>query len=271
MLVFPAVDIQGGRCVRLVQGRQEALKQYYAEPLQAALHWQQLGARALHLVDLDGTLSESTQNRLHVEEILARLAIPVEVGGGLRSSQDVERVLEAGAARAIIGTRAALQPQWALDLCRRLPGRVVIALDAREGEVAIKGWQQGAGLCVEELARQLAEGRPAAFLYTDVARDGMLTRPNFEGVRSLLCACTVPVIASGGVSSLDDVRRLGECGADAVIIGTALYEDRFSLGEVLEVAERFASRLAPRAEDGGAGEAARGGAETDDDANMTST
>jgi len=246
MIVFPAVDIRGGRCVRLLQGRPEASKQYYAEPLQAALHWQGLGARALHVVDLDAALSESAESRPHVERILARIELPVEVGGGLRCDGDVDRVLGAGAARAVVGTRAAVEPDWAVALCRRLPGRVVIALDAREGEIAIEGWRQGAGVRVEELARRLEEGHPAAFLYTDVTRDGMLTRPHFEGVESLLHVSAVPIIASGGVSELEDLQRLGECGADAVIVGKALYENRFGLAQALEVADRFGSRLAPR-------------------------
>jgi phosphoribosylformimino-5-aminoimidazole carboxamide ribotide isomerase len=256
MIVFPAVDIQAGRCVRLLQGRPGASTQYYAEPVEAAMHWEKLGARALHVVDLDAALSESTQNRPHVGEILARLSIPVQCGGGLRSAEEVERVLEAGAARAVVGTRAAVEPEWAVELCGRFEGRIVIALDAREGEVAIKGWREGAGLLVEELAHRLEQGRPAAFLYTDVARDGMLTRPHFDGVRLLLEAGSVPVIASGGVSSLEDLRRLGECGADGAIVGKAFYEKHFSLKEALDVADEFGSRLSPLPHAEGSGETA---------------
>ncbi len=245
MIVFPAVDIQGGRCVRLLQGRPEASTEYYASPVEAALHWQAEGAEALHVVDLDGTLSESTENWPRVAKILGALSIPVEVGGGLRELKDIERVLEAGATRAVIGTRAAAEPEWAAELCRTFPGRIIVALDARDGEVAVRGWQEGSGVTVLDLAQRLEEASPAAFLYTDVARDGMLTRPHFEGVRSLLDATTVPVIASGGVGKLDDIRRLGECGADAVIVGKALYENRFELAEALAVARRHPSRLVP--------------------------
>ncbi len=250
MIVFPAVDIKGGRCVRLLQGRPEKSKQYYEEPREAALHWQELGAVALHLVDLDGALSQSGENRRCVQEVLGGLGIPVQVGGGLRSLDDVECLLEAGAARVVVGTRAATEPQWALELCRRLPGRIVVALDAREGVVAIRGWRESAGLRVEELARRLEEGPPAAFLYTDVVRDGMLSQPHFEGVRHLVRASAVPVIASGGVSSAEDVRRVGECGADAVIVGKALYEGRIELAEAQEAARPFHSRLAPDPREG---------------------
>ena len=250
MIVFPAVDIQGGRCVRLLQGRPGTATTYFEEPWSAALHWEKLGAEALHVVDLDGALTESGQNRPCVAEILAKAAIPVQVGGGLRSAETVQAVLDAGAARAIVGTRAATEPEWAVELCRRLPGRIVVALDAVDGIVAIKGWQATAGMAVEELARRLAEGPPAAFLYTDVSRDGMLTRPHLEGVERLIRATSAPVIASGGVSCVEDIRRLGECGADAVITGKALYEGRLDLGEALEAARAFGSRLKPRPENG---------------------
>jgi len=246
MIVFPAVDIQNGRCVRLLRGEPDTATTYDEQPVRAAMHWQQAGAEALHVVDLDGALSESGQNREHVVEILETLSIPVEVGGGLRSEEAVDGILQAGAARAVVGTRAATDPEWAAALCRERPDRVVIALDARDGVVTIKGWQESAGLRAEELARGLAEGAPAAFLYTDVSRDGMMEHPHFEGVQRLIEASPVPVIASGGVSSLEDIRRLGECGADAVITGKALYEGRFELAEALQTARAFGSRLTAR-------------------------
>ncbi len=249
MLVLPAVDIARGRCVRLLQGHPEDETVYYEQPVQAALHWQRQGARALHVVDLDGALA-SGGNPGPVQRILTRLRIPVQVAGGLRSEQTVRRALEAGAARAVVGTMAVMDPDWAVALCSAMPGRVVIAVDAKDGRVAVEGWRQLSEVGPVELARRLAEGRPAAFLYTDIARDGMLTRPHFEGVEALLQAVDVPVIASGGVASLADVARLGECGADAVIIGKALYEERFALPEAIDIAVEYPSRLrtAPGAE-----------------------
>ena len=255
MLVFPAVDIARGRCVRLLQGRPEDEVVYYERPADAALHWQEEGALALHVVDLDGALARSGAsaeragaergNAGPVQEILQRAQVPVQVAGGLRSAEAVRAVLEAGAARAVVGTQAVREPDWAVALCQALPGRVVIAVDAREGRVAVAGWQELAEVGPVELARRLSEGRPAAFLYTDVSRDGTLTRPHFEGVERLLAAVDVPVIASGGVADLADVVRLGECGADAVIIGKALYERKFTLAQALEAAAPYASRLAP--------------------------
>ncbi len=256
MLIYPAVDIARGRCVRLLQGKPERETVYYERPAEAARHWEELGAEALHVVDLDGALTGTTDaaggagtslspNVGAVHEILAELAIPVHVAGGLRTTEAVRRVLEGGAARAVLGTRAVKDPEWAGRLCKELPERIVIAVDALEGRVAVEGWKEFIETGPVELARQLAEAGPAAFLYTDVSRDGMLSRPNFEAVEALLAAVDIPVIASGGVASLDDIRRLGECGADAVIVGKALYEERFALPEALDVACTYASRLSP--------------------------
>ena len=261
MLVYPAVDIAKGRCVRLIQGRPDREKVYYDRPVDAALHWQGLGARSLHVVDLDGALASGLRQASAADagaqepaqdgsqarpvlEILERAGIPVQVAGGLRSIYAVRSVLKAGASRAVVGTRAVKQPDWAMRLCRELPGRVVIALDARDGRLAVEGWQEVVDEGPVELACRLETGRLAAFLYTDVSRDGMLSRPNFEAIEELLAAVQTPVIASGGVASLEDIRLLGQCGADAVIVGKALYEGRFTLPEALEVAAGSPSRLA---------------------------
>jgi phosphoribosylformimino-5-aminoimidazole carboxamide ribotide isomerase len=243
MLVYPAVDIAKGRCVRLLQGRPDDETVYYESPLQAARHWQGLGAETLHVVDLDGALGRPGTGSEAVREILAGVSMPVQVAGGLRSNDAVERVLEAGAVRAVVGTQAIRDPDWAIELCRSLPGRVVIAVDAREGRVAVEGWQETVSQKPTELARRLAEGGPAAFLYTDISRDGMLTHPNFQGVEALRKAVGVPIIASGGVASAHDIRMLGACGADAVIVGKAFYEKLLSLADALAAASRYPSRL----------------------------
>ena len=245
MLVFPAVDIYGGRCVRLVQGRPGTGKVYYDDPCEAAARWVEEGAEALHVVDLDGALG-SGSNRDVVLRLLGAAQVPVQVAGGIRTEGDVQALLEGGAARVVVGTRAVQEPQWVARLCEAHPGRVVVALDARQGRVAVSGWRRVVDAGPVELARALEAACPAAFLYTDVARDGMLTSPNFKGVRRLRDAVGVPVIASGGVSSLEHLRRLGECGADGVIIGKALYEGRLRLAEALAEAARFGSRLSAR-------------------------
>ncbi|MCD6416798.1 MAG: 1-(5-phosphoribosyl)-5-[(5-phosphoribosylamino)methylideneamino]imidazole-4-carboxamide isomerase [Planctomycetes bacterium] len=244
MLLYPAVDIAKGRCVRLLQGRPEDETVYYENPVEAALHWEKLGARALHVVDLDGALARG-DNAGAVEQVLARCRAPVQVAGGLRSAPAVRRVLDAGATRAVVGTRAARDPQWARELCEEFPDRIVIAIDAREGRVAVEGWKETTDMSPVELAEQLAESRPAAFLYTDVMRDGMLSRPHFEGVERLLEASSVPVIASGGISCLDDIAQLGRCGADAAVVGKALYEGALELGAALRIAADHPSRLQP--------------------------
>ncbi|MHC4479405.1 MAG: 1-(5-phosphoribosyl)-5-[(5-phosphoribosylamino)methylideneamino]imidazole-4-carboxamide isomerase [Planctomycetota bacterium] len=255
MLVYPAIDIAKGKCVRLIQGRADEETVYYEDPLQAARHWQGAGARALHVVDLDGALSRGSalsgpsgeEEAGPILSILKQGGVAVQVAGGLRSEELVRCVLEAGAARAVVGTRAVREPQWAVRLCGELPGRIVVALDARNGRVAVEGWRELAEVGPLELARRLETGGPAAFLYTDISRDGMMSRPNFAAVEALLAAVEVPVIASGGVASVADLRVLGECGADAVIVGKALYERRFTLPEALEVADAYPSRLAPAA------------------------
>ena len=247
MFVFPAVDVRGGRCVRLLKGDQDSEKVYEAAPWRAAQRWEEAGARALHVVDLDDVLGDG-DNREEIGELISRVSMPVEVGGGLRSDSDVEAIIEAGAARAVLGTRAVEDPDWARSMCSEYPGRIVLALDARDGKVAVEGWQKSSGIEVCELARRLADGGPAAFLYTDVARDGTLTHPNFGGVEDMVDATDVPVIASGGVSSAEDIRRLGEAGADAVIVGKALYEQRLTLEEAMEAAAGFGGRLSPRPE-----------------------
>ena len=243
MLVYPAVDIARGKCVRLLQGRPENETVYFDNPLQAALRWQELGAETLHVVDLDGALGQPGTGTDAVREILDGVTMPVQVAGGLRTTEAVERMLEAGAARAVVGTRAVREPDWALELCRRLPGRVVIAVEALEGRVAVEGWQEVVSEEPVELACRLAEGEPAAFLYTDVSRDGMLTHPNFAGVEALRKAVDVPIIASGGVAAAHDIRMLGACGADAVIVGKAFYEELLSLADALAAASRYPSRL----------------------------
>lgn len=244
MLVLPAVDIKEGRCVRLQQGDPDAESVYEAAPWRAARRWEQQGASALHVVDLDGALGRHS-NRSEVRELLQKVSLPVEVGGGLRDEDAIQDVLDAGAARAVVGTRAAEEPDWAVSVSGRWAGRIVMALDARDGRVTVEGWQKTSDVRAAELARRLAEGSPAAFLYTDVSRDGMLSHPNFEAVEEMVRATEVPVIASGGVSSAEDIRRLGEAGADAVIVGKALYEGTLDLNEAMQAAEPFEGGLSP--------------------------
>ncbi len=243
MIVFPAVDIKDGLCVRLEKGRPDTAKKYYDEPWRAGVHWERSGAEWLHVVDLDGALAGSDQNSGAVKELVEKTAAKVQLGGGMRSAESIDVALSTGVRRVVVGTMAARHPDWAVEQCRLHPGSIVIALDAENGMVSVDGWQQSSGTPVEELAQTLQAGGPAAFLYTDVERDGMLSHPNFEGLQSLLQCTSIPVIASGGVSCLEDIEELGRCGADGLITGKALYEGKFRLEDALDIASGFETRL----------------------------
>lgn len=243
MIVFPAVDVKDGRCVRLEKGRPDTARQYYNEPWVAAAHWQESGATWLHVVDLDGALSGNNTNSGAIKKLIQETEINIQIGGGIRSETAITEALKAGVKRVVIGTQAVKDPQWTIEQCISHPGEVVVALDAVKGRVSVEGWRQSTETKVEELAQVLEEGRPAAFLYTDVERDGMLSHPHFSGIKNLLQVTDIPVIASGGVSSLEDIQKLGACGADGVITGKALYEEKFCLQDAIAIANKFQSRL----------------------------
>ncbi len=243
MIVFPAVDIKNGRCVRLLKGRPETAKEYVDRPWKAALQWEEAGAEWIHVVDLDGALSQSSENSPAVKELMEKTSVGIQFGGGIRNGEDIEKAIGAGARRVVLGTSAVKYPDWTIKQCLARPGQIVIALDAVGGVVSIEGWQESSGVKVKDLAKKLQAGRPAAFLYTDVERDGMLSSSDFDGVRKLLDYTDIPVIASGGVSSLEDIIKLGEAGADGVITGKALYEGKLKLEDALDAAGEFDSRL----------------------------
>lgn len=245
MIVLPAVDIKSGRCVRLVKGDPRRETVYEADPLAAALRWRDEGSAYLHCVDLDGAISGASGNAEHIKRIIAESGMKVEVAGGIRSDEDVARWVDLGAHLVVLGTRAVQDPDAAAALCRRYPGRIVIAVDAREGLVSTHGWTETSAVTAVELAQRLAPAGPAAFLYTDIDRDGTLTQPNFETTRALIEAVPTPVIASGGVSALDDVEECGRIGAGAVIIGKALYDGAIALPDALAAAGRYPRSLVP--------------------------
>lgn len=241
MLVFPAVDIQDGQCVRLRQGDPGRKTVYESDPLKAAARWRDAGAQWLHVVNLNAALDGPDRNRTVVERIIRETGLRVEVGGGIRTADDASRWLDAGAELVVIGTLAAEDPSGAAALCRARPGRIVIAVDARAGMVVTHGWRQVTDQSVLDLAHRFEDASPAAYLYTDIEKDGMLTHPNFKATRALIEATSVPVIASGGVSRIEDVAELGRLGAAAVIIGKALYDGALSFAD----AAREAGAAAP--------------------------
>lgn len=234
--LYPAIDIRGGRCVRLYKGdyNQETV---YGSPVEMAEEWVRQGARWLHVVDLDGAKEGEAVNEALIVELAQRVPIPIQVGGGIRTMAQVETYLEKGIARVILGTAAIKDPQFTALALKRYGERIAIGLDVRDGVVATEGWLEKSHTKAEEVAKRLAEQGASLFIHTDISKDGTLTGPNGEAAARLAQASGVPVIASGGVSSLEDVKKLaalseeGLCGA---IIGKALYQKVFTLQEALE-------------------------------------
>lgn len=237
-MLYPAIDIQGGRCVRLVQGRMEEATVYGDDPAAMARRWVAEGAEALHIVDLDGAREGQPQNGEAVLAIRRAVAVPLQVGGGLRSREAAAAYLDAGVERVVLGTRAAVDGEFLAEICAAHPGRVVVGIDVRDGRVALKGWTEVIPLEAPELARRAENLGAAAVIYTDIARDGTLSGPNVEAVSSLARQVSLPVIASGGVATVEDLRRLKALEADGVegvIVGKALYEETLTVAEALAV------------------------------------
>ena len=237
MEVIPAIDLKSGSCVRLYQGDYSRETVYSDDPLAVALAWQEQGAPRLHLVDLDGAVHGGPANLEIITAIVARLAIPVQVGGGIRNEDTAATVLGAGADRVVIGTAAVQEPSLVRSLCQRYGGeRVVVAVDARDGRVAIKGWTEGTSVSSLELAQQMAGLGVLRLLYTDITRDGTLTEPNFAANTKLVQDTGLAILASGGIASLEHIRRLAATGVEGVILGRSLYTGDVKLEEVIALA-----------------------------------
>ncbi len=236
MEAIPAVDLKGGRCVRLKQGRMDDETVFSDDPVAMARRWQDAGAGRLHVVDLDGAVGGAPANAGVIRDICAALSIPVQLGGGVRGIEGVERALELGVDRVILGTLAAREPETALAAVRRFPGRVAIGIDARDGKVAVQGWTEVSEMGFMELAARFDLPQVAAIVFTDIARDGMHSGPNLESTRLLCEGVQAPVIAAGGVHDIADVRRLLELaplGLAGFITGRAIYEGTLDLAEAL--------------------------------------
>lgn len=238
MELWPAIDILGGKCVRLMQGDYQRETVYGSSPAAMARHWVDLGAKNLHVVDLDGAKDKTPVNFESVREIVRNVDIPVEIGGGTRDEKTIADYLEMGVARVVIGTLALKEPDWFREMSRKFPGKLVLGIDAKNGMVATEGWLETSKTPAVELAGQYTELPLAALVYTDIAKDGMLEGPNFAEMAAMQSAVSFPVVASGGVSSLDDIRRLKELGLPACIIGKALYEGAMKLEDALKIASK---------------------------------
>lgn len=237
MEIWPAIDLCGGKCVRLRQGDYGRQTVFGDDPAATARHWVAQGAQCLHLVDLDGARNGVPGNLPGLTAILQAVQVPCQIGGGVRSQQTIRRLLDLGASRLVIGTLALKQPDWFRRMCREFPGRLVLGIDARDGLVATDGWLQTSRTRAVDLARQFADEPLAAIVYTDIAADGMLAGPNLAAMAAMQAAVPHPVIASGGVSSPEDVARLAAIPVAGCIIGRALYEGTLSLPEALRAAK----------------------------------
>ncbi|MGK7873999.1 MAG: 1-(5-phosphoribosyl)-5-[(5-phosphoribosylamino)methylideneamino]imidazole-4-carboxamide isomerase [Xenococcaceae cyanobacterium] len=236
MDVIPAIDLLGGRCVRLYQGDYQRSQVFNDNPVEVARQWVKEGATRLHVVDLDGAKQGQPVNLQGIEAIVRAVSVPVQVGGGLRDRSSITQLLNLGVERTIVGTVAVEQPQVVNQLCQEFPGQIVVGIDARNGKVATRGWLETSEVDATSLAQQIQEGA-AAIIYTDIQRDGTLTGPNMEALRELATGVEVPVIASGGVSSLTDLLSLLSLellGVTGVIVGRALYTGDVVLSEAIQ-------------------------------------
>ena len=236
MEIWPAIDLRGGKCVRLKQGDYQRETVFGEDPAAMARHWVDLGAQRLHLVDLDGAKDGRPANLASVQAIVEATGVPCELGGGIRSEETIRRLLELGLSRLVVGTLAIREPDWFRRMCRLFPGKLVLGIDARDGRVATDGWLQTSEVSAVDLARQFADEPLVAIVYTDIATDGMLTGPNVEAMAEMQRSIDLPVVASGGVSNRDDVARLATVPMAGCIIGRALYEGTVELPEALAAA-----------------------------------
>jgi len=241
MLIIPAIDLKDGKCVRLQQGRMDSATVFSDDPDKAAAQWAAKGAKRVHVVDLNGAVAGRPRNEAAVKSIIAALDsdIPVQLGGGIRDLDTIERYLDDGVSYVIIGTAAVKNPGFLHEACDAFPGHIIVGLDAKDGKVATDGWSKLTGHDVIDLARRFQDYGVEAVIYTDIGRDGMMTGVNIEATRKLAQALTVPLIASGGLNDLEDVKRLCELEAEGVtgcIAGRAIYEGTLDFAAAVKLA-----------------------------------
>jgi len=236
MIIIPAIDLKDGKCVRLLQGRKEAVTVYSDNPVSVAEHWVNLGAELLHIVDLDGAFTGQQRNLEVIKAIRKAIRIPVQAGGGIRDVSTVEMLITFGIDRVIIGTTAVSKPDAVKEMCDRFCGKVFAGIDAKDGMVAVRGWVKTTELKALDFAKKMESMGVAGIIYTDISRDGMLSGPNIEVIRKMVKGLGIPVIASGGVSSIEDIKSLMQIkNLWGVIIGKALYEGTLDLREAIKI------------------------------------
>jgi phosphoribosylformimino-5-aminoimidazole carboxamide ribotide isomerase len=241
MIVIPAIDLKGGRCVRLLQGRMDAETVFSDDPAATAQRWASEGAERIHVVDLDGAVQKRPQNLLSIQKILEAVDIPIQVGGGIRDRDTMKMYLDLGVDQVIIGTEAIKNPGLVAEACKAFPGRIIVGIDARDGWVAVEGWTEITRTRAADLARRFEDSGVAVINFTDIHRDGMQSGPNIEETRRLAEAVSIPVVASGGVSALKDIQNLmplESSGVVGVITGRALYDGTLDLKTAIAVAKK---------------------------------
>ncbi|MCD4720016.1 MAG: 1-(5-phosphoribosyl)-5-[(5-phosphoribosylamino)methylideneamino]imidazole-4-carboxamide isomerase [Desulfobacula sp.] len=238
MIIIPAVDIKKGKCVRLLQGRMEDTTHYSDSPLKMAQQWEADGAVLIHVIDLDGAFAKEVKNFATIRDILAGINVPIQVGGGIRDMETIEMYVDAGVSKVIIGSVALYNPDLVKDACKHFEGKIVVGIDARNGRVAVEGWSRTSETRAIDLAKEFESCGVAAINFTDIHRDGMQTGPNIEETAAMADAVSIPIVASGGVSTIQDIKNLLEIenkGVTGVITGRALYEGTLDLKEAIRI------------------------------------
>ncbi len=238
MFVIPAIDLKGGQCVRLLQGKEDAVTIYSNDPASTAKKWEECGAKLLHVVDLDGAFTGSQKNLDAIIKIRESVLIDIEVGGGIRDIKKIDDLISIGINRIILGTAVIEKPSLLKDACARYPGRILAGIDAKDGKAAVKGWVEITGTNAKDLAREMEKAGAAGIIYTDISRDGMLAGPNIPAMREMVETVNIPIIASGGVSSLKDIISLRDIkNLWGVITGKAIYSGAVDLKEAVRIAQ----------------------------------
>lgn len=239
MEIWPAIDLRHGKPVRLRQGDYDQQTTFGDDPVEFARKWQDAGATRLHLVDLDAARGDDpTANRDAVRRIVDATGLPCQMGGGVRDQETIAALIDAGVSRLVVGSRACNDPEWFTSMCDAYPGKLAAGIDARDGFVATQGWLETSDVSAIDLAKKLRQATPniAAIVYTDIAKDGMMQGPNFEGLAEMAAATDIPLVASGGVTTYEDVEKLVAMGMPAAIIGRSLYDGVMELSKVLSIA-----------------------------------
>lgn len=236
MLIIPAIDLKDGQCVRLLQGKKEEVTVYSNSPAETARQWEACGAELLHVVDLDGAFTGSQKNFNAIAEIRKAVSLNIEVGGGIRDMKKIDELINVGVNKVILGTAAIENPSLLKDACRKYPGKIFVGIDARDGKAAVKGWVENTDFDAKEIAKNSEREGAAGIIYTDISRDGMLSGPNISAVRDMVETVGIPVIASGGVSSIEDIKNLKKIkNLWGVITGKAIYSGALDLKEAIKI------------------------------------